>query len=104
MKASGKAHVATVANTPDEFSKALSDPDSDWVYLRHLPLKEEIVAARRAGKKAFVAGPAVAGRLPEYWVRVADVGIDAILLDYPLELRATLTASGKVERSKKWPK
>jgi len=87
--------VATVANKPGEFSKALADPDSDWVYLRNLPSKEEIKAVRQANKQAFIAGPAVGGRLPENWRQAADAGIDAILTDDPLELRAMLRASAK---------
>ena len=95
--ASNKAHVAAVANQPEEFSAALSDRDADWVYLRYLPSQEEISAVRQAGKRAFIAGPTVGGRVPENWRRAAAAGVDAILTDDPLELRATLKAPAKVE-------
>lgn len=89
-KASGKAHVATVANNLDEFPKALADPDSDLVYLRYLPSKEEINAVRQAGKKAFISGPPMVGYVPDNWHQAAALRIDAILTDYPLDLRKAL--------------
>ncbi|HVW39169.1 MAG TPA: glycerophosphodiester phosphodiesterase family protein, partial [Pirellulales bacterium] len=89
-KASSLAHVATVANTPDELPKALADPNSDWAYLRYLPSKSEIEAARKAGRKTFIAGPTVGGLMPDNWRRAADLGIDAILTDYPFDLRTML--------------
>lgn len=88
--ASGKAHLATVANTAAEFAKALADPDSDWVYLRFLPSREEISAVRQAGKKAFISGPPMVGHVPDKWHQAAAVGIDAILTDYPLDVRKAL--------------
>ena len=91
-KASSHAHAATVANTPDELPKALADPDSDWAYLRFLPTKSDIEAANRAGRRTFIAGPTVGGLMPENWRQAAEMGIDAILTDYPLDLRTTLRA------------
>lgn len=91
-KASSHAHVATVANTPDELPKALADPDSDWAYLRFLPSKSDIEATNKAGRRTFIAGPTVGGLMPENWRRAADLGIDAILTDYPFDLRTMLRA------------
>lgn len=91
-RASSHAHVATVANTPDELPNALADPDSDWAYLRYLPSKSEIEAASKAGRRTFIAGPTVGSQLPDNWRQAADLGIDAVLTDYPLDLRATLRA------------
>jgi len=88
--ASDETHAAAVANNPDEFSGALAAPNADWVYLRYLPPKEQIEAVRRASKRSFIAGPTVAGQLPENWRRATEVGIDGILTDYPLELADTL--------------
>ena len=64
--------------------------NADWAYVRFLPSKEQIEAVHRAGKQAFIAGPTVAENVPENWQHCADVGLDAILTDYPLELRTTL--------------
>lgn len=89
-KASDKAHVATLARSPDEFSGALADPDSDWVYLRYLPSKEEMSTVRKAGKKAFISGPPMVGQVPDNWHQAVELGIDGILTDYPLNLRSTL--------------
>lgn len=89
------AHAAAVANDASEFSKALDAPDADWVYFRYLPSVLEMKALQTANKRSFVAGPAVAGDLPENWQQAADLGIDAILTDHPLKLRSTL----RTERS-----
>jgi glycerophosphoryl diester phosphodiesterase len=88
--ASDKARAAAVANNADEFDGALAAPNADWVYFRYLPPKEQMDAVRRANKRAFIAGATVAGDLPENWLQAADVGIDGILTDYPLELAAML--------------
>ena len=88
--ASPKAQTATVTNNADEFSKALAAPNSDCVYFRYLPPKEQMEAVRGAGKKSFIAGSTVSGNVPDNWKQAADVGIDGILTDFPLELRAML--------------
>lgn len=88
--ASTKAQTATVANNADEFAQALASPDCDAVYFRYLPAKEQLVAVRDAKKRSFIAGVTVSGNLPDNWQKAADVGIDAILTDHPLELRAML--------------
>lgn len=89
-EASPKAHTAAVANNPGEFPKALAARSADWVYVRYLPTKEEVEEVHRAKKRVFIAGSIVSGNLPKNWTHAADVGIDGILTDYPLELRTTL--------------
>ena len=87
---SPKAQTATVTNNADEFSKALAAPNSDCVYFRYLPPKAQMDPVRGAGRKSFIAGTTVSGNVPENWREAADVGIDGILTNYPLELRAML--------------
>jgi glycerophosphoryl diester phosphodiesterase len=89
-KASGQAQTAAVANTADEFSRTLTTPDADWVYVRFIPSPEQIEAVHRLKKRAFVAGPAVGGHQIENWRHAVQAGTDAILTDFPLELRAAL--------------
>lgn len=89
-QASEHAQCAAVANTPDEFPKALAAANADWVYFRYLPNKEQMEAVHGAGKRAFIAGATVSGHLPDNWRHAAEVGIDGILTDYPLELRAMI--------------
>ena len=84
--ASPEAHTAAVANNADEFAKALAAKNSDWVYFRYLPPKEQMDAVRDAGKRTFIAGTTVSAIVPENWRKAADLGIDGILTDYPLEL------------------
>lgn len=88
--ASTKAQTATVANNADEFRQALAAPNTDCVYFRYLPPKKQMEAVRGAGKRSFIAGTTVSGNVPDNWKHAADVGIDGILTDYPLELRAML--------------
>jgi glycerophosphoryl diester phosphodiesterase len=88
---STKAHTAAVANNAEEFPKALAASNADWVYVRYLPSKENLDAVHRSGKRAFIAGLTVSGNVPDNWLEAAKVGIDAILTDYPLELRMILS-------------
>ena len=89
--ASPESHTATVANHRDEFAAALAAADSDWVYVRYLPTREEVLAVHKAGKHVFIAGtPVVGANLPDNWKRATEAGVDAILTDHPLKLRAVL--------------
>ncbi|WP_417385575.1 glycerophosphodiester phosphodiesterase [Gimesia sp.] len=83
-----KAETAAVANNASEFSAALSEPNADWVYVRYLPTRSEMQQVHAAGKKSFIAGPTVSGNLPQNWQQATEAGIDGILTDYPLDLRA----------------
>ena len=96
-QASPKAETAVIANTSQEFPAALADKGADWVYVRYLAPTAEIKAVHRAGKRVFIAGPTVSGDLPENWKRAASAGIDAILTDYPVQLRSTLRAQKTVD-------
>ena len=93
--ASAKARTAVVTNNADEFSKALDAPNADWVYFRYLPPKGQMEAVRSEGKRAFIAGSTVSGNLPNSWQQAADVGIDGILTDYPLELRSLFRSEAR---------
>ena len=79
-----------MANNAEEFPTAIAASNADWVYFRFIPSKEQIEAVHRAKKRAFIAGLTVSGNVPENWRLAAKVGMDAILTDYPLELRTTL--------------
>ncbi|MFH1300183.1 MAG: glycerophosphodiester phosphodiesterase family protein [Planctomycetota bacterium] len=87
---SAKAETAIVANDATEFPAALADTNADWVYVRYLPAKSEIDRVHASGKRAFIAGATVSGNVPENWQHATAADIDAILTDYPLELRAFL--------------
>jgi len=89
-QAAKNAHAAAVANDAQEFEKALADPSANWVYFRFLPTGKQMEAVHADGKKAFIAGPTVSGKLPANWKVCHEVGIDAILTDFPLELRSVL--------------
>jgi glycerophosphoryl diester phosphodiesterase len=86
-KASPKAQTAALANNAGEFAEALAAEDAGWVYVRFLPSECQMAAVHRSKKRAFIAGVMVSGDLPDNWRRALDVGIDAILTDFPLKLR-----------------
>jgi glycerophosphoryl diester phosphodiesterase len=88
--ASTKAQTATVANNADDFPKALAAPNTDCIYFRYLPPKEQMEAVRGARKRSFIAGTTVSGNVPDNWRQAVEVGINGILTDFPLELRAML--------------
>jgi glycerophosphoryl diester phosphodiesterase len=94
-RASAEALTAAVANNAEEFSATLTAPNADWVYVRFLPSREQIESVHRARKRAFIAGQTVSGNVPENWRQAADVGVDAVLTDYPLELRAAFRQGGR---------
>jgi glycerophosphoryl diester phosphodiesterase len=96
-QASKKAQTAAVANNVEEFPKALAAVNADWVYFRYLPPRGQMEAVRSEGKRAFIAGATVSGNSPENWQHCTYVRIDAILTDYPLELRALLKQMPKRE-------
>ncbi len=64
---------------------ALRRHNDDEVHTYRIP-----ALATSASKRVFIAGPTVAGLLADNWLHAAKVGIDAILTDYPLELRSSL--------------
>ena len=82
--------VACLANAANDLAAALEDVDSNWVYFRYLPRPAELEQVHQHGKRAFLAGPVVAGREPLNWRRAMYAGIDSILTDYPMELAALI--------------
>lgn len=92
-RASKIAQTAAVANNSSEYPQALDTTNAEWVYFRFLPSTEQMKALHEARKLAFIAGATVADNVPGNWQLAAEVGIDGILTDYPLELRTTLRQS-----------
>jgi len=94
-KADAKTHIATVANNAGEFTAALKDRYSDWVYVRYIPSREEVRRAKALGKPLFIAGATVAGEESANWLKVHAVGVTGILTDHPLTLRRVLRDAKK---------
>ena len=88
--ASDLARTARLAATPADIATALADEDADWVYLRFLPNAADVQRIHAAGKRVFLAGPLVAGSEPANWSKAAQLGFDAILTDFPIDLAAQL--------------
>ena len=85
-----QAQTAALAKQSEELTPAIESKNADWVYLRFIPSSAQLAAIHRANKRAFITGVTVSGNVPDSWRQTAQVGSDAILTDYPLELRATL--------------
>jgi len=85
-KASSEAQISRVAHNSDELVESIADPLNDWVYVRYLPSAEEVDRIHQRGKRVFIAGKTVSGHEADNWNRAAEIGIDAILTDYSLEL------------------
>src|SRR5262245_9113565 len=88
--ASDLARTARLAATAADITAVVADEDADWVYLRFLPAAAEMQRIHAAGKRAFLAGPLVAGNEPTNWSKAAQLGFDAILTDFPLDLAKQL--------------
>ena len=58
-------------------------------------------AVHRAGKKAFIAGTTVSGKSPKNWQQCINVGMDSLLTDYPLDLRAIVRQKNSQEMTYK---
>jgi glycerophosphoryl diester phosphodiesterase len=80
-------HVACLAETEEQFPAALADATSDWVYVRYVPREDDVRRIHEKGKRALIAGPTVSGHEAENWRAASLAGLDAILTDFPLELR-----------------
>jgi len=88
--ASDLARTARLAPAAADIAAGIADEDADWVYLRFLPTTADMQRIHAAGKRAFLAGPLVAGNEPANWSKAAQLGFDAILTDFPLELAGQL--------------
>lgn len=97
------AHVATLANERSELAAAIDDSNSDWVYARFVPSREDVARIRQADKRVFVAGPPVSVRKPANWRAAARAGVDAILTDYPLALNRLLRKADPATRTQAVP-
>jgi glycerophosphoryl diester phosphodiesterase len=89
-KAAPAAHVARLVPAGEALDTAIKDEHADWIYVRHLPTREEMGRVHAAGKHLFLSGPKAAALDPDFWKQAAELGFDAILTDHPLALARTL--------------
>jgi glycerophosphoryl diester phosphodiesterase len=87
--ADDKTQIARVANNVEEFPASLADKVANWVYVRYVPSPDDVERVHAAGKRVFIAGATVAGHQPDNWKKVTAAKVDAVLTDFPLELRQT---------------
>lgn len=100
-EADPSAHVACLAQKSENLPAAIADKDSDWTYLRFVPTRDELDRVHKAGKRAFIAGPTVAGLERANWRSTMLAGIDGILTDFPLELADEVRATTPDEQFKR---
>jgi glycerophosphoryl diester phosphodiesterase len=97
LKAANKsARTARLAPQLGEILAAIGDSETDWIYLRFVPAADEADRIHAAGKRIFVAGDRFAGQEPANWAKAAEMGVDAVLTDFPLELARQLRG-GKLQ-------
>lgn len=94
-KAHDALEPAVLANKPEDFDAALKAEAANWLYLRFIPTAEQMKAARERHMPIVCVGPLFMGNEPENWRKAAAAGVDAILTDYPLEMRAALREAKK---------
>jgi len=85
--ANPRVQLARLAAAPDNVEEVLADKHADWVYVRYLPQPQQVHRIHEQGKRLFLAGPLVAGSEPGNWSKAAELGFDAILTDYPIDLQ-----------------
>jgi glycerophosphoryl diester phosphodiesterase len=93
------AHVACLAGAVGDLPAAVDDKTSDWAYLRFVPAPDDIARIHKAGKRAFIAGPTVAGLEHDNWKRAMQSGIDGLLTDFPLELAPEIRSTAGSTKS-----
>lgn len=88
--ADATTHVACLADKSEELAAAIADKMSDWVYIRFIPDADQMRSIRQSKKNAILVGPLVMKKELENWKKGMNAGVDAILTDYPAELKETL--------------
>jgi len=92
-KADPKTPVAALANKFEDLDGALAEKNADWIYIRFMPTVEHVQRVQALGKRVFLVGPLVAGHEPANWRRAIEVGVDALLTDYPIECQQVLRSA-----------
>ncbi|MEC7566307.1 MAG: glycerophosphodiester phosphodiesterase family protein [Planctomycetota bacterium] len=88
--ADATVNLTHVAHDSKELLESVANPDTNWVYVRYLPSAAEIKKIHAAGKRVFIAGKTVSGLEKAHWQMCIDMGVDAILTDYSIELARQL--------------
>ena len=84
--------LTAIVTEAEEWDEAIADDSADWLYTHIIPTEQQASAAHKAGKRLFAARPRLKGIEPDAWRALHNVGVDAILCDYPLECRRALQA------------
>jgi glycerophosphoryl diester phosphodiesterase len=90
LAADEAVNLTHVAHDSKELIESISNPNTNWVYVRYLPSTVEVRKIHAAGKRVFIAGKTVSGLERDHWQTCIDMGIDAILTDYSIELARQL--------------
>jgi glycerophosphoryl diester phosphodiesterase len=86
LAADAAVNLTHVAHDSKELIESIANPNTNWVYVRYLPSTVEVRKIHAAGKRVFIAGKTVSGLERDHWQTCIDMGIDAILTDYSIEL------------------
>jgi glycerophosphoryl diester phosphodiesterase len=89
-EADSKTQIAVLIQNPVDVPSALKDPHANWAYLRFVPSKDIVNTIRATNRKIFVVGDMVAGHKVENWRLSKEVGVDAVMTEYPFEFRQSI--------------
>jgi len=84
-------------DSPRGLGQALADESVDWLYIRFPPTRKQVADAHARGKRVLKGGPLPDEVDPDHWRGLRQVGIDAILTDFPIECARALRSSGDPE-------
>lgn len=87
-----RAQVACLATFASDLEAAIADEHSNWVYVRFMPSRSEVLRCHNASKRVVVAGTTPALRSQpqtQVWAEAVASGVDAFLTDWPFELPKT---------------
>jgi glycerophosphoryl diester phosphodiesterase len=86
LAADANVNLTHVAHDSKELIESIANSNTNWVYVRYLPTPAEVRKIHVAGKRVFIAGKTVSGLEKDHWQSCIDMGVDAILTDYSIEL------------------
>lgn len=89
-QADDKTQISVLIQKPQDVPSALKDSLANWAYLRFVPSKEIVNQIRATNRKIFVVGDMVAGHQVENWRLSKEVGVDAVMTEFPLEFRQSI--------------
>lgn len=91
--------TAVLVDSAADWETAIRDEYADWLYMRFIPDREQVVQARAHHKRLLASAPPVVYYHPENWRRVQALGIDALITDHARACRQHLRGASSGDDS-----